>query len=117
MKPVTYNYNGKLNYPTDKTFVGIIAQDMQEIAPYTIKPLGGDNKENYLSFDGTPITFVLVNAIQEQQQKIDSQEKEIEKLKDQLNQMEELKAMVVSLAGQVEAITNDKSKTSKESEE
>ena len=80
IRPVRFNYNGKLDYPTEKRFVGIIAQEMKDIAPYTISTLkqkAPKGESPYLAFDGTPLPYMLINAIQEQQEMIDAQEKEI----------------------------------------
>ncbi|MEO1517110.1 MAG: tail fiber domain-containing protein [Bacteroidota bacterium] len=101
IRPVTYNYNGKMELPTDKEFVGIIAQEMQEIAPYTITNLNPDaaeGEEKYLAFDGTPVTYMLINAVQEQQELIDAQKEEIAQLKAQLSEVNELKATVAELS-------------------
>jgi hypothetical protein len=77
IRPVWYRYNGMYGMSTEESYVGIIAQEIQEFAPYTITPyMQKDNEGNkieYLSFNGTAITYMLVNAVQEQQ--ADIQEK------------------------------------------
>ncbi|MEM9991823.1 MAG: tail fiber domain-containing protein, partial [Bacteroidota bacterium] len=66
IRPVWYQYNGKLGLPSDKEYVGIIAQEMQEVAPYTVGAFQDEEKgEEYLDFDGGALTFMLVNAVQE----------------------------------------------------
>lgn len=89
INPVTFRYNGQMNLPTDKEYVGIIAQEMQKVAPYMIeekeyvktdrarnrnepatpKPDENNRKEGqkFLSFDGSALTFMLINSVQEQQ--------------------------------------------------
>lgn len=93
---VTYNYNSKSGYDTDKEYVGIIAQEMQEIAPYMVKKLNPE-KNDYLAFDGTPLTFMLVNAVQDQQEIIEAQQKKIAELESQLSEVAALKLAVAEL--------------------
>jgi hypothetical protein len=93
INPVTYKYNGLAHTPANEEAIGIIAQDMQNIAPYTIKEISrtlspeeistfpGDistatiaidsvhteqvTKGTILGFDAHPLFFVLINAVKE----------------------------------------------------
>ena len=69
VKPVTFHYNGKAGIHTDKQFVGVIAQDMQQIAPYTVGEFRYEDStgktENYLDYDANALTYILVNSVQE----------------------------------------------------
>ena len=122
IRPVSYHYNGKLDLPTDEEYIGVIAQEIQEVAPYTVEPLAVSEEdakgENYLAFDGTALTYVLINAVQEQQAIIEAQQEEIDGLKAELTEVENLKAQMDALAkmvaelkadaeGQNEAINSD----------
>ncbi|MEM9824317.1 MAG: tail fiber domain-containing protein, partial [Bacteroidota bacterium] len=100
-RPVNYNYNGKLGLPTDENFVGLIAQEVQEIAPYMIKDMNPDaneGEEKYLAVNPTALTYILVNAVKEQQTIIDDQKAKIEALEGQLASLDALKAQVAALA-------------------
>lgn len=81
IRPVWYRYNGMYDMPTEEAYVGIIAQEIQEFAPYTITPYmqvdNEGNKIEYLSYDGTAITYMLVNAVQEQQEEIEEKANQI----------------------------------------
>ncbi len=114
MRPVRYRYNGLLNLPTDEEYIGVIAQEMQEIAPYTVGPLNDQSEagqaEDYLSYNGTAVTYILVNAVQEQQATIDAQQEEITALQGQVAQLEELKAQMAALT-QMVAELNEQSQT------
>jgi hypothetical protein len=105
IRPVRYRYNGKMNMPTDKDYIGIIAQEIQELAPYTIRPLNVESDKNktadYLAFDDTPLVYIAINAIQEQQAVIEAQQQEIDDLKAQLSEMEALKAQMEALSARV----------------
>ena len=107
IRPVTYRFNGKLGLPTDKVNVGIIAQEMQAIAPYMITPLNDKSEEgqqeDYLAYDPNALTYMLVNAVQEQQAIIDAQKEEIDGLQAELAQLQTLKAEVAALAELVKA--------------
>jgi hypothetical protein len=104
IRPVTFRYNGKLGYPTDKTYVGVIAQEIQPVAPYTVdsyraKLSPGDTKEtDLLRFDGTALTYIAINAIKEMDKKIE-QMQELQKQNRNLSErLTELEAIVKSLA-------------------
>ena len=71
--------------------MSVIGQDVKDIAPYTIgtfkaKLESTDKQETeLLNFDSSPFTFVMINAIKEQQKQIENLKLEIKKLKTQLN--------------------------------
>ncbi len=86
IRPVWYRYNGKFGLPPEERYVGVIAQEIQEVAPYTVTPYMETDEETgesgeYLSYNGTAVTYMLVNAVQEQQKTIEEQQTEIEELK------------------------------------
>lgn len=101
IKPVFFSYKPNTGYDPSKEYVGIIAQDMQKVAPYTVEevkvtqvpdeaPL--DLPETMLTYNGTAVTYMLVNAIQEQQAMIDAKDNKIEELEARLNRIEEMLA-------------------------
>ena len=109
INPVWFRYNGKAGLPTDKKYVGIIAQEMQKIAPYTVSTVTYNEREtkgidptkgtadgkpvkvtptDYLSFDPSSLDFILINAIKQQQQMIEKQNVNIELLKKQVEELQ-----------------------------
>ena len=95
IKPVWFQYNGKAGIETgDTKFVGIIAQEMQKIAPYTIgtfthqDSLG--NKTEYLDYDANAVTYILINSVKEQQQVIEEKDAKIQELETRLERLEKL---------------------------
>ena len=115
IRPVRYNYNGKLDMPTDKEFIGLIAQEIREVVPYTVSSIDkGEEGEGYLFVDGTPLTYVLINAIQDQQEIIDAQENRIGELEAQLSEVAQLRAQVEALAKMIEADATDENTQSQE---
>jgi len=106
INPVTYKYTGVGGVAdTEKKQVGLIAQEFQKIAPEAIgtykhtEPLeiaktmedvlNGTRKKmadlevvnEYLTLDNSSITYMLVNAVKEQQTIIETQKAELETLK------------------------------------
>jgi hypothetical protein len=93
IKPVWFRYNGEAGLPTEKKYVGVIAQDMQKIAPYTVGQFTYSDTTGkatqYLDYDANALIYILVNSVKEQQNQI--QEKDAQ-LTSQQQQIDELKA-------------------------
>ncbi|MFT3767553.1 MAG: tail fiber domain-containing protein [Minicystis sp.] len=88
IRPVKYKYNGKAGHPDDGTeYVGILGQDVEKIAPYMIthvdRKLEPEDAEptRLLMYDGNALSYILVNALKEQQLMIEELRREIEALK------------------------------------
>ncbi len=89
INPVWFTYTGKAGMPKE-TGVGIIAQDLQKIAPYmvnswTYENTKEDTKEDYLSVDNGAMTYMLINATKEQQKQIEQQKEQLTKQQLQIN--------------------------------
>ena len=97
INPVWFTYTGKAGMQ-QATGVGIIAQELQEIAPYMVNPWSYREKDGtsteYLGVDNGAMTYMLINAVQEQQEIIQSQE----------NELNEIKEMLLKLQRQVDAM-------------
>ncbi|WP_276374149.1 tail fiber domain-containing protein [Chryseolinea sp. H1M3-3] len=91
INPVWFQYNGVAGLPTDgKNYVGIIAQEMQAIAPYTIGTFKDDETNTeYLNYDANAVTYILINAVQEQQAVIDLLKTQLEEQNQRLLRLEE----------------------------
>ena len=69
--PVTYKYNGQggPGYNDTNTHIGIIAQELEPIAPYMVETRTGtiNNQEvtDFKTYQGHALSFILVNAIKE----------------------------------------------------
>ncbi len=96
MRPVQYKYNGKADMPTGKEFIGVIAQEVEAVAPYMIHKFthadSTGTKEEYLDFDATALPYIIINAIKDQQQAIEEKDAQVQTL------AEELKALRQELA-------------------
>jgi hypothetical protein len=91
INPVWYKYNGMANMPNDgKSYVGIIAQDMQKIAPYTIDTFkDSETSTEYLNYDSNAITYILINSVKEQQAEIEKLKKQLDEQNQRLLKLEE----------------------------
>ncbi len=107
INPVVFKYNGKASIETgEKEFVGVIAQEFQKVSPENVFRVEKDikifeenekgfgsiekivGKEDYLAVDPSDITYMLVNAIKDQQDLIDKQNEklvELEKMVENLS--------------------------------
>jgi len=86
INPVTFNYNGKAGISdTETTYVGIVAQEFAKIEPRAVTKHEhtdsiSNKTEEFMGIDASSIRYMLVNAIKEQQAKIESLEEKIEKM-------------------------------------
>jgi hypothetical protein len=99
LHPVSYKFNEKSGYADlNKTFIGFIAQDVEEIAPYMVSTYddteGPSGLKDKRQFDESALSKIMLNAIQEQQRMIEelkrmneNQQKSIEKLSQEIDQL------------------------------
>ncbi|MEM8900756.1 MAG: tail fiber domain-containing protein [Bacteroidota bacterium] len=105
IQPKSFSYNGKGGYAKDgKTYYGIIAQDIQKIAPYMVEEIETEDFSDQLSYDGTALSYILVNAIKEQQAEIEAQQKQIQALQAQNKKLQKALDKMEGLAAEIETI-------------
>jgi hypothetical protein len=68
--PVNFKYNGKLKLPTEQRYIGVIAQELREVAPFMVSTFQGTDGQEYLKVDPSAFDFILINAVKEQQKMI-----------------------------------------------
>jgi hypothetical protein len=80
LDPVHYGYkeSNALGLPSDGDFVGLVAQDVQEVIPDAVKR--DDN--GYLTLNNDPIIWAMLNAIKELKAENDQLKKRIEALEE-----------------------------------
>jgi hypothetical protein len=85
LRPVSYKYNGLGGTQDDgNQFVGVIAQELEKVLPSMVasskvKLRPGDREATDLKrVDSSAFTYVLINAVQEQQKIIERQQARIE---------------------------------------
>lgn len=71
INPVRYQYNGLAQMPKDLDCIGVVAQEMLPVAPYTVGTFRAkmeerdEAKTDLLDFNASALTFVLINAVKE----------------------------------------------------
>ncbi len=82
--PISYNYTGEADMPTNERFIGTFAQELQKIAPYMVHTWTYNNErdapKDYLAIDYNALSFMLINAVKEQQTTIEQQNTRIDAL-------------------------------------
>ena len=77
INPITYDYNGLGGFAKGKGGVGIIAQEIIDILPNSVSSIKAklyetdEEETDILNFNGHELTYVLINAIKEQQVQIE----------------------------------------------
>ncbi len=119
IRPVTFEYNGKGGIKSGKTHVGVVAQEIQKIAPYMISEFSPTeivitddlvkgpsaktvkSSERYLQYEGNALQYMLVNAIKELHDNLNEKEQLIDDL---YNNIESLEQSINSLTNQLRYI-------------
>jgi len=92
VNPVSYYYTrDAYKNAADEQYVGVIAQELQQVVPTMVGDFEltdqeeGKSKGTYLSVDPNEFTYMLINAAKEQQDQIESLEQEVADLKEMVN--------------------------------
>ncbi len=80
IRPVTFNYNEKAPYQTNNEQVGIVAQELEKIAPYMVNKKVYENFSDLREVNNQAYVFLLINAVKEQQVRIEALEKTVQSL-------------------------------------
>ncbi|MBN4062483.1 MAG: hypothetical protein COA57_11995 [Flavobacteriales bacterium] len=113
--PVWFKYNGLAGISMEEGGVGAIAQNIQDVAPYMIKPfqytdtITGETT-TYLGVDYGAMDFVLINAIKEQQQMIMELKEKNNLLRSDNTMIKGENAAINNRLSTIESILNDTSK-------
>jgi hypothetical protein len=83
LRPVTFNW---VESPDDGMHYGFIAQEVRQVLPEVVTGAEGENE--VLSMNYTELVPVLVSAVQEQQEQIESQDQRIADLEARLGALE-----------------------------
>ena len=131
INPVKYHYNIESGYDTKPEYIGVIAQEIQKVAPYMVseffksindvKPLQEDknsstgfaspntkDKKTYLQVDNSAMTYMLVNAVKELKTQVDTKDTKNSILEQAVNelqkQIDELKDALIKLVNQQKCV-------------
>ncbi len=81
INPVSYFYNSQSPFQTDKMQVGVLAQELEKVAPYMVDKNNTKDFTDLRSVNNQAYIFLLINAVKEQQKQLDEQRKMIEELR------------------------------------
>lgn len=76
IKPVYFHYNKESGYDSSKEYIGVLAQELQQVAPYMVNTFDRNSKE-YLGVDNSAMVYMLINAVKEQQEQIEALKKRL----------------------------------------
>lgn len=117
VRPVTYHYNGKLEMDSKVEHIGVIAQELQKVAPFMVEEVAteteGKKSGTYLSVDPSAFDYILINSVQEQQEMIADLKRTNETLQDE---NEAIRAELAELKGLVDKLIQNPSKVKKRME-
>lgn len=87
LAPVYFNYKNEFGWGTE-TYVGLIAQDLEKVIPEMVceKEIGGIN--DFKEIDPNELTYLLINAVKEQQLQIEELKQLNEKLTERIRNIE-----------------------------
>jgi Chaperone of endosialidase/YadA head domain repeat (2 copies) len=124
INPVWFQYTAELGLPEpEKRYVGVIAQKIRQVLPFTIEETmigqmnGEDEQGNeyiikegkpYLTFDPSALTYVTINAVQEQQVMIDERQELINTLVDENESQKQQIKLLIQKLEQLEQLINAK---------
>lgn len=107
IRPVSFKYNDHFKSLNDnKTYIGVLAQEIKEVAPYTVEltKFGQVNEEDengvehvkkegeeFYTYDSSSLTYMLINAVKELKSLNDEQQKMIEDLKKEVEDLKSTK--------------------------
>jgi hypothetical protein len=83
VRPVRFEYNGRAGTRPGQEGVGVVAQEIEKILPESVRKVPGvfddDTGDDALrTFDSSPLTFVLVNAVKELAKRVEDLERALE---------------------------------------
>lgn len=81
INPVSFNYNQQSPFQTEKLQIGVLAQELEKVAPYMVDKNVTKDIEDLRSVNNQAYIFLLINAVKEQNKKIENQQQQIDELK------------------------------------
>jgi hypothetical protein len=89
INPVQFYYNADAPFNTDQQQVGVVAQELEKLAPYMVEKSKQNGYDDLRSVNNQAYTFLLINAVKEQQQQIEKQQKQIETSDAKMKQLQQ----------------------------
>jgi hypothetical protein len=90
INPVSFYYKENAPFATDRQQVGVLAQELETVAPYLVDKVATDSYKDLRSVNNQAYVFLLINAVKEQQSQIEQQKRINEDLQQQINELKTL---------------------------
>ncbi len=87
INPVSFYYNQQSPFKTNKMQIGILAQDLEKIAPYMVDKNVTKDFDDLRSVNNQAYIFLLINAVKEQNKKMEEQQKQIDEQRKMIDQL------------------------------
>lgn len=88
INPIRFHYNEDAPFYSDKEQIGIVAQELEKIAPYMVTTTKSEKISDLREVNPQAYIFLLINSIKEQQQIIDRQKDKIGTLESDFSSLE-----------------------------
>ncbi len=88
INPVTFHYNVKSGFDTNPEYVGVLAQELQKVAPSMVNNFTKEG-EQYLAINNGEMTYMLINAVKDLNTQVSENNIEIENLNSKIELLEE----------------------------
>jgi len=74
INPIKFQYKKESGLDSKKEYIGVSAQDLQEVAPYLVDKtrINTDAQEEYLSMDKDAMLYMLINSVKELKAELDA---------------------------------------------
>lgn len=84
--PVAYHYktDNELNLPSDVEYIGLIAQEVQQVIPEAVNTM----ESGHLAVNNDPVIWAMLNAIKQQNELINKLAEENKDIRDRLRSLE-----------------------------
>lgn len=97
INPVRFQYCENAPFNTQETQIGVIAQELELVAPYMVSKHHIANNADLRSVNNQAYVFLLINAVKEQQQQLNQQQQQLadqqqinEQLQQQINDLRKM---------------------------
>ena len=90
IQPVKFRYNDDAPFKSDEEQIGIVAQDLEKIAPYMVSQKPYKEFNDLREVNNQAYVFLLINAVKEQQVQIEAQKKENDGQKQRIDDLEKI---------------------------
>lgn len=111
INPVSYRYKkgNEKGLPSDKTYIGVVAQDMQPIIPESVT----QGRDGFLLFQSDPVWWAGINAVKEIDAMVSVQKEGIQEL---LNSQGQRRAELLKLETQQKLLLEEHNRLNSETE-